>query len=295
MAKPFLKWAGGKRQLLARFDELYPLELKTGAIANYYEPFVGSGAVFFDISRKYPIKKAYLYDSNEALILTYKTLKENAAELIDLLRKYQSKYDRFNAEKRKELYYKEREKYNKNDGDNPQKAARTIFLNKTCYNGLFRVNSAGLFNTPSGDYKNPLICDENNLIAASMALQNAEITFADFERVEADIKDNSFVYFDPPYRPISKSANFNNYGKNGFNDDEQKRLANLFRRLDKQGAKIMLSNSDPKNIDKNDHFFDELYKDYRVRRVAASRMINSNAAKRGIINEIIVTNYETPI
>ncbi|MDR0664206.1 MAG: Dam family site-specific DNA-(adenine-N6)-methyltransferase [Helicobacteraceae bacterium] len=291
MAKPFLKWAGGKTQLLAQFDELYPAALKTGAIANYYEPFIGGGAVFFDIARKYPIKNAYLYDANEALIIAYKALRQDAIKLIDILREYQEQYHSLDDEKREDFYYKEREAHNNQKGDDFVRAARMIFLNKTCYNGLFRVNIFGLFNVPRGEHKKPLICDEENLAAIGDALQIADIKLADFESVENDIKNSSFVYFDPPYRPISKSASFNAYDKNGFSDVEQRRLADLFRRLDQKGAKIMLSNSDPKNTDSNDNFFDDLYKNYHIRRVGASRMINSKAAKRGAISEIIVTNY----
>ncbi|MDR1912772.1 MAG: Dam family site-specific DNA-(adenine-N6)-methyltransferase [Helicobacteraceae bacterium] len=291
-AKPFLKWAGGKSQLLSRFEELYPKELKIGIIENYYEPFVGSGAVFFDVAQKYKIKNAYLYDTNEVLILTYQALKENVENLLDILSRYQKKYDKFCPEKRKEFYYKERDAHNAQKGDRFIRAARTIFLNKTCYNGLFRVNASGFFNTPAGIYKKPLICDEKNLIAVNNLLQKAEIKKADFSEVERDLKPFSFVYFDPPYRPISKSANFNAYSKDGFDDKEQERLAELFNRLDQKGAKLALSNSDPKNIDPNDHFFDSLYQSFTIKRVPATRMINSNVKKRGKINEIVVTNYE---
>jgi DNA adenine methylase len=292
VAKPFLKWAGGKGQLLPRFGELYPAELKLGRIENYYEPFVGGGADFFDIARRFSINTAYLSDANEALILTYNAIKNDTEKLLTILSEYQKKYDRYDSEKRQKLYYEERELFNMKASEKTAQAARMIFLNKTCFNGLFRVNSKGGFNAPIGDYKSPTICDEKNLIDVAKLLQNAEIKNADFESVENDIKANAFVYFDPPYRPIGKSANFNAYHKGGFDDEEQRRLANLFKRLDKKGAKLALSNSDPKNTNPNDCFFDDLYKGFNIQRIPAARRINSNAAKRGSISEIVVMNYE---
>jgi len=171
------------------------------------------------------------------------------------------------------------------------RASQLIFLNRTCFNGLYRVNSKGEFNSPAGDYDNPTICDEQNLIAVHQVLQIAEIKKADFKEIVSDMKSESFVYFDPPYRPISKTASFKAYCKYGFADNKQIELAKLFKDLDKDGVKVMLSNSDPKNNDPSDNFFDEIYSDFNIIRVPARRMINSDPTKRGTINEIVVTNY----
>ncbi len=299
-AMPFLKWAGGKSQLLEKFEALYPPQLKNNAIAHYYEPFLGSGAVFFDIARQFTIKKAYLYDINEELVLTYKVVQKNAAELIDYLYRYQKKYNRLDTKQRSDFFYKQRFDYNSKkestDFNNYSeqwiaRAAQTIFLNRTCFNGLYRVNSTGAFNTPAGRYENPAICNEENLLAASKVLSIATIKKADFKQVKKDLKPNSFIYLDPPYRPISKTASFKAYSKHNFDDAAQKELAALFTYLHEKDLFVMLSNSDPKNSNPSDNFFDELYKEYNIQRVPAKRLINANAAKRGKINEIVITNY----
>lgn len=299
-AKPFLKWAGGKGQLLDRFRELYPKELKQKRIRTFYEPFVGSGAVFFDIAQNYEIESAYLYDINEELILTYKVIQKDVTKLLDFLHRYQKNYLKLDKKQRQEFFYDQRTNYNLQrfnidyDKYSEQwfpRAAQLIFLNRTCFNGLYRVNSKGEFNSPAGNYDNPTICDEQNLLAVHQVLQIAEIKKADFRQVVADLKDKSFVYFDPPYRPISKTSNFKAYSKQDFSDNEQIELSKLFRELDKEGIKVMLSNSDPKNINPFDNFFDELYSDYNIFRVPAKRIINSDPTKRGKINEIVVTNY----
>lgn len=299
-ARPFLKWAGGKSQLLSKFNDLYPNQLKNNEIKHYYEPFLGSGAVFFDVVQKYNIQSAYLYDINDELIITYKVIQKNVENLIDILFNIQSNYLKLDKEKRKEFFYSQREKYNQNrlifdyykySESWFYRAAQLIFLNKTCFNGLYRVNSKGEFNSPAGDYKNPTICDNENLLSVNKVLSIAEIKKSDFKNISDDFKNNSFVYFDPPYRPLSKTANFKSYSKHNFSDNEQISLSNKFKELDFKGAKIMLSNSDPKNINPDDNFFDDLYKKYHIQRIPAKRMINSDASKRGKINEIIVTNY----
>ena len=301
-AKPFLKWAGGKTQLLQKFRELYPKQLTEGKIKNYYEPFLGSGAVFFDIAQHYKIENAYLYDINEELILTYKVIQEDAAKLNEYLFRYQKSYSKLTKKQKAKYFYEQRVNYNlqrfnidynKYSEAWIARAAQIIFLNRTCFNGLFRVNSKGEFNTPAGDYKNPTICDEYNLLAVAKILEYATIKKADFTQLKRDVRANSFVYFDPPYRPISKSASFTAYSKNDFTDKEQNQLADLFHFLNSKGSLCMLSNSDPKNNDPKDNFFDDLYKYYNILRVPAKRMINSNASKRGAINEIVVTNYPT--
>jgi DNA adenine methylase len=299
-AKPFLKWAGGKGQLLQKFRELYPQPLKDNKIKNYYEPFLGSGAVYFDIAQNYTIEKAWLYDINPELVLTYKVVQQNVAKLIDFLYRYQKEYLKLTTTKRLNYFYDQRTNYNlqrfnvdyeKYADTWIARAAQLIFLNRTCFNGLYRVNSKGDFNTPAGKYDNPTICDEYNLLAVAKVLENASIKRADFRQVKRDLKKNSFVYFDPPYRPISKTASFKAYSKNDFGDKEQSELAELFAAIDKSGEWIMLSNSDPKNNNPEDNFFDNLYSAYKLIRIPARRMINSDASKRGSINEIVVTNY----
>jgi len=299
-AKPFLKWVGGKRQLLEQFEELYPIELKLKKIKNYYEPFIGGGAVFFDVAQNYEIENAFLYDINDELIISYMVIQRDVYKLIEFLYRYDKQYKKLNEEKRKEYYYELRENYNfqRFNIDYNQysenwipRVAQTIFLNKTCFNGLFRFNSKGGFNSPMGRYKNPKIIDEQNLLNVSKLLEIAIIKKADFKEVKNDIKNNSFIYFDPPYRPISKTANFTSYSKYNFQDDEQLQLASLFYELDQQGHKLMLSNSDPKNINPEDDFFETIYSSYNIIRVNAKRSINSDSSKRNSIKEIVVTNY----
>ncbi len=299
-ARPFLKWAGGKGQLLDTFQELYPRQLIRKKIKTFYEPFLGSGAVFFDIAQKFGIEGAYLYDINEELVLTYKVIQKDVSKLLDFLFRYQRNYSKLEKKQRQKFFYDQRMNYNlqrfnidynKYSDHWFPRAAQFIFLNRTCFNGLYRVNSKGEFNSPAGDYDNPTICDEQNLLAVHQVLQIAEIKKADFKEIVSDLKARSFVYFDPPYRPISKTANFKAYSKEGFAENGQIQLARLFRQLDKEGAKIMLSNSDPKNNNPADNFFDDIYKGYNIKRVPARRMINSVPEKRGIINEIVVTNY----
>ena len=303
IAKPFLKWAGGKSQLLTKFRELYPQQLTDKKIKIFYEPFLGSGAVFFDIAQQYNIEKAFLYDINDELILTWKVIQQDVAKLLEVLYPYQKTYRKLNKTKQQEFFYQQRANYNQQRFDIDYsnysgrwfaRAAQLIFLNRTCFNGLYRVNGKGEFNSPAGDYDNPTICDEQNLSAVNKILSIAEIKKADFKELLKKIKPMSFVYFDPPYRPISKTASFKAYSKNNFSDKEQEALAQLFKQLDKKGIKLMLSNSDPKNTDPSDNFFDIMYSDYNIYRIPARRMINSDPAKRGNINEIVVTNYEAP-
>lgn len=301
-AKPFLKWAGGKSQLLMQFQKLYPFELKLGIIKNYYEPFLGSGAVFFNIIQNYKIEQAYLYDINEELIITYRVIQEDVDKLLEFLHSYQKTYNSLSVKKKKEFYYEQRTNYNlqrfninyKSYTENwIPRAAQLIFLNKTCYNGLYRVNSKGEFNSPAGDYENPNICDEKNLLLVNRVLQAATIKSGDFKEIQNDLKENSFIYFDPPYRPLSATSNFNNYSHQSFSDKEQIELADFFIRLHKQGHKLMLSNSDPKNVNPKDDFFEKLYKGFNIYRVPAKRMINSVATKRGEVNELVITNYSS--
>ncbi len=228
-------------------------------------------------------------------------IKNDVERLITFLEKYEKEYKSLDDEKQKEYYYELRDNFNHRRFDIDyshysenwiSRAAQIIFLNRTCFNGLFRFNSKGEFNTPRGRYKNPKILDRENLLKVRGVLQNVDIKRADYKTVKEDIKESSFVYFDPPYRPISDTSSFTAYSKYGFSDEDQKELAKLFKELDVMGVKIMLSNSDPKNTDPDDNFFDELYNGYFITRIPAKRVINSDAKKRGEIHEIVITNYE---
>ena len=294
-ARPFLKWAGGKGQLINQIKEFLPYEIVAAKrIDKYFEPFLGGGAVFFWLSKEYQIKKSYLYDINPEIVSAFQVVRDSVSQLISKLKKLQNDYISLSKHNREKFFYDRRDDYNKLFKSNKpiDKAALLIFLNKTGFNGLFRVNSRGQFNVPFGRYENPTICDGGNLLAVSEALENAEIECKDFEYCLGKADKNSLVYFDPPYRPISKTASFTGYIKDGFNDQAQYRLKKLCDKLSKKGAKVILSNSDPKNINVNDNFFDNLFRrNYTIERLQATRMINCNAEKRGIIKEILVMNY----
>ena len=295
VAKPFLKWAGGKGQLLNKFEEMYPQELINGEIDTYIEPFVGGGAVLFDILQKYKVKKAVIVDLNKELVNCYRCIKADVKELIKHLKTLQSEFLSLSDEKRKGYFLKVRKRYNKihlNGKYDFEKAADFIFLNKTCFNGLYRVNSKGEFNVPFGKYKNPLICDSENLTLISNLLQNVELRFGDYSICEEYVNGRTFIYFDPPYRPLIENSSFVGYDKSGFNDNNQKELAEFVKKLDKQNCLVMLSNSDPKNTNPDDNFFDELYKGFEIDRIFAKRMINCQADKRGDITEIVIRNYK---
>lgn len=287
-AKPFLKWAGGKGQLLAEIEKRLPAELKSGQIDTYVEPFVGGGAVFFHIAQKYEsLKYFYLLDINEDLINCYKMIKNDVKSLIRKLKFIEKQFLPLDKSRRKDFYYQIRDKFNR-DKD----SAHLIFLNKTCYNGLYRVNRKDEFNVPFGDYKNPRICDVENLSSVSFILERAEIICGDFTECNSYIDQNTFVYFDPPYRPLSQTASFTSYSKDSFSEKDQVRLAEFCRQIDDGGAKFLLSNSDPKNEDPTDHFFENHYKGFSIKTVKASRLINCKASRRGEINELIITNYD---
>lgn len=302
-AVPVLKWAGGKGQLLPEFELRFPEGLKNGDIQTYLEPFVGGGAVFFHIALKYPVKRNYLLDINEDLVLTYNVIKNYCGLLVTELKKLEENYLKDDEIQREKKFYEIRNEFNKEkstfnysvyNNNWIHRASQILFLNKTCFNGLYRVNSKGEFNVPFGKYKNPVICNELNLKRVSVTFSNVIIRCGDYLECEICADENTFVYLDPPYRPLNKSAFFASYAKDGFSDIDQKRLAELFKRLDKKGAKVMLSNSDPKNENPDDTFFDSLYEGYFIDRVPAKRAINSNGSRRGEINEIIVMNYEAP-
>jgi DNA adenine methylase len=302
LAKPFLKWAGGKSQLLPQLRRYYPAELAAGGICRYIEPFLGGGAVYLDVVQNFAIAEAHLFDSNEELILAYGVVQREPRALIERLTEHRQRYLSLNERGRGEYFYSVRERYNARKGGVDfrayseawiERAADMIFLNKTCFNGLFRVNAAGLFNVPFGRYTNPVLFEEQNLLSVSALLQNTRLHVGSFEGCEPWVDERTFVYFDPPYRPISPTSSFTSYAQNRFNDDDQRRLARFFAHLAaKSGAKLMLSNSDPKNMDARDNFFDDLYAAFSIRRLSASRMINSVGDGRGRIDEILVTNYD---
>ena len=292
--KPFLKWAGGKGQLLSEIEKYYPFE--SGKITKYAEPFVGGGAVIFDILSKYDLEDIYISDINAELINTYNIIRYDIDKLIDMLMVMQNEFVPMNTDDRKEYYMKKRERFNYlkvncNEDLNIEKAALMIFLNKTCFNGLFRVNKKGLFNVPMGSYKNPMICDEKNLRAVSEKLQDVTIVCGDYRESADFIDERTFVYFDPPYRPITDTASFTAYSENLFNDEEQIELAKFVDDMHKKGAKVVISNSDPKNSNSDDDFFDNIYSSHKIKRVEATRMINRNSKGRGKIKELLISNF----
>ena len=302
IAKPFLKWAGGKSQLLSTFELYFPESLKQGTLTAYLEPFLGSGALFFHIAQKYPLKKYTLCDINADLILAYQCVRDHLQPLITALETLQSQYWNCTDDtQRKNLYYTQRDLFNgelhlkkRTTSAKVTRAAQLIFLNRTCYNGLFRLNSQGKFNSPAGRYLKPRICDTANLTAVSKLLKHAVLKHMDFKKVMPQAGRDTFVYLDPPYRPLNRTSSFTAYAKSNFNDADQRDLATACRILHKNKAKMMLSNSDPKNTDPNDDFFDILYKGkpFNIHRIPAKRMINSNAKKRGAIHELLIRNYK---
>ena len=300
-AKPFIKWAGGKTQLLPKLEERLPEHIRSSRmIERYVEPFIGGGAFFFYLKSNYDIKKSYIFDVNSELIISYTAIKRNPQNLIDMLDKIQSEYFDLSENKREKYFYDLRNKYNddigsfnckKYDKTWIERASLLIFLNRTCFNGLFRQNSKGEFNVPFGDYKNPKICDEHNIMSVHECLKDTTIICGDFTRSKRYIDNNTFVYLDPPYRPIKATSSFTSYAKEDFNDDDQIRLAKFYKAMNDKGAYLMLSNSDPKNEDKDDNFFDDLYNGFNIDRVLASRMINCDKYGRGKISELVITNW----
>jgi len=300
LARPFLKWAGGKTQLLNAFGKRLPGELKKGKITRYVEPFIGGGAFFFYLNQRFSFERCYICDANEELYLSYRVIQRSVKKLISELETLESEYISKDAKARESFYYEVRDAFNQQlpeinfhryEMEWIKRAARIIFLNHTCFNGLFRVNQRGGFNTPFGKYKNPDILNEDNLYTVAILLKTTQIRLGDFTACRKFIDDHTFVYLDPPYRPLNETSSFTSYSKQGFSDNDQVRLADFFKELDAKGAKIMLSNSDPKNENPGDTFFDDLYSGYYIDRVPAKRMINCNGSGRGNITELIITNY----
>ena len=293
IAKPFIKWAGGKSQLLTKIDKVISANIKESEF-TYIEPFVGGGAVLFWIMQKYPkIKKAVINDINTDLTNSYLVIKENVEELILILEKWEKEYHSLKdePEKKKEYYYSKRNLFNSRKSDKITQTALFIFLNRTCFNGLYRVNRKNEFNVPIGSYKTPMICDKENLRSVSDILQKVTILNGDFEQTLEYAEENSLFYFDPPYKPLSATSSFNSYAKDEFDDSEQIRLAKFCEKIDLLGYQWILSNSDVKGKNPDDNFFDNLYSNFNIKRVSARRNINSNPNKRGELTELLITNY----
>jgi DNA adenine methylase len=291
-AKPFLKWAGGKTQLITEIERVLPNEIRNSKF-TYVEPFVGSGAILFWMLNNFPkMEKAVINDINEDLINTYKTIVTNPKELISILDTLQNEYHSLNlkTEEKKEYYYQKREIYNKREIEQSGQAALFIFLNRTCFNGLYRVNKNNGYNVPMGSYSKPTICDANNILAVSNVLQKVEILCGDYEQTLNYSTNNSLFYFDPPYKPLSETSSFNSYAKDEFGDNEQIRLKNFCSKLDLLNHQWILSNSDVKGKNVEDNFFDDLYSDFNINRVDAKRSINANPEKRGKLKELLITN-----
>lgn len=292
IAKPFLKWAGGKTQLIEQIKEQLPVTIKKEPF-TYIEPFVGSGAVLFWMLEEYPnLEKAIINDINQDLTNSYSTIKYNVHGLIDILRKWEVEYHNLveDEEAKKEYYYEKRALFNTRSSDQTTQSAIFIFLNRTCFNGLYRVNRKNEFNVPIGSYKKPQICNEENLLAVSDVLQKVEILNGDYSETINYTTENTFFYFDPPYKPLSETSSFNSYAKDEFDDAEQVRLKEFCDMLDNQNHKWILSNSDVKGKDINNNFFDDLYGAFNIYRVNARRIINANPGKRGQLTELLITN-----
>ncbi|MGM9991974.1 MAG: DNA adenine methylase [Candidatus Bruticola sp.] len=287
--KPFVKWAGGKSQLLNIIRKKYPKDIK-----KYCEPFVGGGAVLLDILQNYQPEKVMINDINPELINTYVQIKDKVSDIISLLEEMQAKFWDMDGEQRKEYYLNSRSRFNECIQDKSQtaeKAALFIFINKTCFNGLYRVNSKGFYNVPMGAYKKPLICDKQNLRLVSKLLKNVEIRCGSYSQCTDFIDGNTFVYLDPPYRPLNETSSFNSYVKYEFGDKQQIELSEFAQAISAQGAYVVASNSDPKNTNEDDNFFDDLYHNFTISRVKATRMINSKSSGRGNISELLIFNF----
>ena len=290
LAKPFIKWVGGKTQLLPEIRQRYPEN-----ITRYCEPFVGGGAVLFDVLQTFHPNEVLINDINPELINLYENIRNNCEPLIQLLEHFQTEYLETPEADRQNLYLGKRATYNhfieeRNPEHNLEKAALFIYLNKTCFNGLYRVNRNGLFNVPFNRAKSPLICDAENIRECSQLLQNVLMHVGDYSYCRDFIDANTFVYLDPPYRPLTESSSFTSYTENGFSDVQQIELGNFITEMAHRGALIVASNSDPHNANEQDEFFDNLYADFNIERVQAARMVNSNARRRGPINELLISN-----
>lgn len=293
-AKPFLKWAGGKTQLITDIEKVLPREFMTKKF-TFVEPFVGSGAILFWILNNFPnVEKAVINDINSDLTNVYKVIASNPMELISILKNLQEEYHSIDleVENKREYYTQKRTLFNTRSTDKVTQAALFIFLNRTCFNGLFRVNKSNGFNVPIGSYKKPMICDADNIFAVSEVLQKVEILTGDYQQTLLYAEKPALFYFDPPYKPLSKTSSFNTYSKDEFDDKEQIRLRDFCKTLNTLDHHWILSNSDVKGKDMDDNFFDDIYEDFNINRVFARRSINANADKRGKLTELLITNYK---
>ena len=296
--KPFLKWVGGKGQLLPEIEKRVPYN-KNDTITRYVEPFLGGGSVLFFFLNNFQLEEIYVNDLNKDLINTYLTVQNNVEPLIHNLKIFQEEYSRKNEEEKKEYYYLKRDVFNflrslkeNTDEEKIMISSLFIFLNRTCYNGLYRVNKKGGFNSPAGRYKNPLICDEENLRNVSRAIKNVHFSSKDYSELISVINENTFVYLDPPYKPLTDSSSFVDYTSEKFGDKEQEDLARFVQKINEKGANFLLSNSDPSSVDNKNTFFDELYQDFSIERVLAKRNINSKGERREKVNELMIFNFE---
>lgn len=295
--KPFIKWAGGKGQLLHQLDEYLPQQLD-GRPFTYVEPFVGGGAMLFHMLKKHPeIRRAVINDINAHLVTAYRVVKDQPHELIDRLSTLERQYNALDSEEAKKAFYLGvREIFNEEKLDDIDRAKYLLFLNRTCFNGLYRENAKGKFNVPFGRYLHPTICNAETIMADSEALNHADVTIlnGDFSNTLNHLDEDgmNFVYLDPPYRPLNATSSFNSYVKEEFNDNEQIRLRDFSRELDgRLGVYWMLSNSDCSAKNPEDTFFETIYDDFYIHRVYASRAINANPAKRGKLTELLICNY----
>ncbi|MFI3287844.1 MAG: DNA adenine methylase [Rikenellaceae bacterium] len=295
--KPFVKWVGGKTQLLKNIENSLPSDFAKQKNISYIEPFVGGGAVLFWMLQNFPnIHRAVINDINPDLTGAYLTIKQSPRELIEILAYKEAKYFELMLEdERKEFFLEQRTLYNESCINLIERTALFIFLNRTCFNGLYRVNKKGKFNVPFGRYANPKICDSQTILADSELLQRVEILTGDFSRTLNYASQDSFFYFDPPYKPISKTSSFTTYSKEDFGDADQIRLGDFCKEIARGGSKFMLSNSDTSNSELHKTFFDDLYSMFKIERVQAKRMINSNAAKRGNVSELLISNINVAV
>lgn len=291
-AKPFIKWAGGKGQLLEQLEALLPENFDTWQDVTYIEPFVGGGAMLFHLLQTHPnISHAVINDINPKLTTCYRVVRDNPLELINRLKVIESYYLELKTEKDRKTYYLlQRDAFNGQLPDIDQTAV-FIFLNRTCFNGLYRENRKGEYNVPFGRYANPQICNAELIMADSRVLQGVEILTGEFEKTLALAQGRTLFYFDPPYRPLNNTSSFNDYAKQPFNDDAQIRLKEFCDQVVAAGHNFMLSNSDCLGKDGTDRFFDDLFQEYHIERVWAKRSVNAVASKRGKLTEILVHNY----
>lgn len=291
-AKPFVKWAGGKSKVLKEIQLYYPFN---DTITKYIEPFVGGGAVLFDILNQFNLSDVYICDTNQELMNCYTVIKNNPNDLIKELKVLEEEFIPYPNNIRTDIYNHIRNEYNIIKAEDKNKeillASYFIFLNKTCFNGLYRVNKKDEFNVPIGKYKKPCICDEENILNVSQKLQNVNIICDDYWSTLKLVDEHTFIYIDPPYRPITETSNFTNYTKDSFFDKDQISLKKYIDYINATGAKVLASNSDPTNTNNTDNFFDDLYKNYNIKRIQVGRAINSNGKKRGKISELLISNF----